>query len=154
MTVVSGACAGGAGTVNCVGGSGAFASPPTSCTHANPSISTLPNWFTDNNWQDFIYYAISNNCSAASTGCGLADLTVGTRNNVHAVVISSGVALPSTEAQPAPPQARPSAIVTDYLDSLVNTDGGTPPDPTNIIFDATSKMRANDYNDQPLIVAP
>jgi hypothetical protein len=153
VTAVSGACIGGAGTVDCVAGAGTFYSPPTSCTHASPSLSTLTAWFTDNNWQNFIYYAISNNCSAASTGCGAADLTVGTRNNVHAVVIASGITLPATEAL-AVPQVRPSGNIADYLDSLVNTDGGTVTDPTNIIFDATSKMKANDYNDQSLIVAP
>jgi hypothetical protein len=154
VTVVSGACAINAlGQVIC-NNVGTFSSPPTNCTHANPGISTLPTWFTDNNWQDFIYYAISNNCSAATPGCAFADLTVGTRGGVHAVVIASGITLPSTEAQPAPLQARPSPIVTNYLDSLVNTDGGTPSDPANTIFDATSKMKATDYNDQPLIVAP
>ena len=154
VTVVSGGCTGGTGTVDCVAGAGTFYSPPTSCTHTSPSVSTLPAWFINNQWQEYIYYALSNNCSAATPGCTAADLTVGTRGGVHAVVIASGITLPSTEAQPAPPQARPSAIVTDYLDSLVNTDGGTPSDPANIIFDATSKMKSNNYNDQPLIVAP
>ena len=146
VTVTSGACTGSAGTVNCVGAAGTFSSPLTNCTHANPGLATLPTWFTNNNWQEFIFYAISNNCSAVSTGCVLPDLTVGTRNNVHAVLISSGVALPSTEAQPAIPQVRPSVSFADYLDGSI-TDG-------SIIFDATSKMEANDYNDQPLIVAP
>ena len=151
-TVVGGGCAVTAvNTITC-GGLGNFS--VTNCSHPNKALATLPSWFTDNNWQDFIYYAISNNCSAATPGCTAADLTVGTRGGVHAVVIASGITLPSTEAQPAPPQARPSAIVTDYLDSLVNTDGGTPSDPANIIFDATSKMKSNNYNDQPLIVAP
>ena len=147
VTVVFGACA-----INVIGqiicnDVGTFSSPSTNCAHANPGLSTLPAWFTDNNWQDFIHYATSNNCSAATPGCTAADLTVGTQGGVHAVVIASGITLPSTEAQPAPLQARPSAIVTDYLDSLVNTDG-------DIIFDATSKMKSNNYNDQPLIVAP
>lgn len=153
VTVTSGACTGSAGTVNCVGAAGTFSSPPTTCTHPNPGLATLQTWFTDNNWQDFVYYALSNNCSAATPGCTAADLTVGTRGGVHAVVIAPGITLPSTEAQPLL-QARPSAIVTDYLDSLVNTDGGTPSDPANIIFDATSKIKSNNYNDQPLIVAP
>lgn len=154
VTVLSGACA-----INVIGqvicnDAGTFSSPPTNCTHANPGISTLPAWFTDNNWQEFMYYATSGNCSAASPGCAAADLTVGTRNNVQAVVIASGIALPSTEAQPAFPQTPPTYIVTDYLDSLVNTDGGTVTDPANTIFDATSRRQANDYNDQSLIVAP
>jgi hypothetical protein len=146
VTVTSGACTGGAGTVNCVGGAGDFSSPYTNCTHANPGISTLPTWFTDNNWQEYIYYAISNNCSAASTGCAAANLTVGTHNNVHAVVVATGITLPTTQAL-AIPQVRPSASIADYLDSTENTNGDT-------IFDATSKMKANDYNDQSLIVAP
>jgi hypothetical protein len=154
VSVVSGNCAINAlGRVIC-NDAGTFSSPPTNCTHANPGISTLATWFIDNNWQNFIYYRLSTSCTAVTSGCLAANLTVGARGGVHAVVIASGITLPSTEAQPAPLQARPSPIVTNYLDSLVNTDGGTPSDPANIIFDATSKMRANDYNDQPLIVAP
>ncbi len=153
VTVISGACTGSAGTVNCVGAAGAFSSPPTTCVHPSPGLATLPTWFTDNNWQDLIYYAISNNCSAASAGCAAANLSVGTRNNVHAVVIALGITLPSTEAKPAG-QSPPSSDPKDYLDSIVNTDGGTATDPTNTVFDATSKMKANDYNDQSLIVAP
>jgi hypothetical protein len=153
VTVVSGACA-----INVIGqvtcnNVGTFSSPPTNCTHANPGISTLPNWFTENNWQEHIYYAISNNCSAASTGCGAADLSVGTRNNVQAVVIGLGRTLPTTEAKPAG-QSPPSGDSKDYLDSIVNTDGGSATDPTNTVFDATSKRQTTDYNDQPLIVAP
>lgn len=146
VSAVFGAC-----VINAIGqvicnNVGSFSSPPTTCTHANPGLAALPDWFTDNNWQNFIYYAISNNCSAATPGCVAANLTVGTRNNVHAVLISSGVALASTEAQPAIPQVRPSVNFANYLDGSI-TDG-------SIIFDATSKMEANDYNDQPLIVAP
>ena len=153
VTVISGACAIFVlGQVIC-NDVGTFSSPLSNCAHANPGLSTLPAWFTDNNWQEHIYYAISNNCSAASTGCAAANLTVGTQNNVHAVVISSGVALPATEAKPAG-QFPPSGDPKDYLDSLINTDGGTPSYPANIIFDATSKMKSNNYNDQPLIVAP
>jgi hypothetical protein len=146
VTATTGVCAGGAGAVNCLGGAGTFSSPFTSCVLANSSISTLPAWFTGNNWQEYIYYAISNNCSAASTGCAAANLIVGTQNNVHAALIAAGITLPTTEIL-AIPQARPSAALTDYLDSTENTNGGT-------IFDATSKMKANNYNDQPLIVAP
>lgn len=145
VTVTTGACAAGASVVNC-NGAGTFSSPPTTCTHANPGVASLPTWFTNNNWQDYIYYAISNNCSAASTGCAAANLSVGTHNNVHAVVIASGIILPFTQAQ-ATPQVRPSNNIADYLDSIENTNGDT-------IFDATSKMKANDYNDQPTIVAP
>lgn len=150
-TVVSGACTiTAANTITCTA-PGNFSI--TNCSHANKALATLPAWFTENNWQEHIYYAISNNCSAASTGCGAADLSVGTKNNVHAVVIGLGRTLAATEAKPAG-QAPPSSDPKDYLDSIVNTDGGTATDPANTIFDATSKMPTNDYNDQSLIVAP
>jgi hypothetical protein len=147
VTGVTGVCAGSAGVVDCVGGVGTFSSPFTNCAHVNPGISTLPAWFTDNHWQDYIYYAISNKCTFATPGCVAANLTVGAHSNVQAVVISSGVTLSATEARPAVAQVRPSNNIADYLDSIENTNGDT-------IFDATSKMKANDYNDQPLIVAP
>lgn len=150
-TVVGGACTATAlNTITCTG-PGNFS--VTNCSHPNKLLATMPAWFIDNQWQDYIYYAVSNNCSAASTGCAAANLRVGAHNNVHALVIAPGITLPVTEVLAAP-QVRPSGNITDYLDSLVNTDGGTPTDPTNIIFDATSKMKSIDYNDQPLIVAP
>lgn len=143
-TVVGGACTVSAlNTITCTG-PGNFS--VTNCSHSNKILATLPTWFTDNNWQDYIYYAVSNNCSAAYTGCAAANLTVGTHNNVHAVVVAPGVTLPVTEVLGIP-QIRPSVVLADYLDSIENTNGDT-------IFDATSKMKANDYNDQPLIVAP
>ena len=161
VTVVSGACTGSGGVVNCIGGAGKFSSPVTSCVHASPGISSLPTWFTDNRWQDYIYYAISKNYSANppppphTPSLAVPDLTVGSTPNVQALVIASGAALPATEAQPLIGQSPPPSIyITDYLDSKKNTDGGTLSDPKDVIYDSTSKMKANNYNDQPLIVAP
>lgn len=156
VTAASGACTGSVGVVNCVGGAGKFSSPSTSCGHASPGISSLPMWFTDNRWQDYIYYVISKNYSANpplpphTPSVVVPDLTVGIKKNVQALVIASGPILPATEAQPLIGQNRPSININDYLDSLVNTANPI----NNTIFDSTSKMRANNYNDQPLIVAP
>ncbi len=122
----------------------------TNCNHANKLISSLPIWFTDNRWQDYIYYVISKNYSAAPPPPPVPDLTVGSKTNVQALVIASGALLNATESQPLIGQSRPSSNITDYLDSLVNTANPS----TNTTFDATSKMKVSNYNDQPLIVAP
>ena len=148
-TVTSGSCVAGVAHNIICDGLGNFS--VTNCNHANKLLSTLPAWFTDNRWQDFIYYVISKNYSAAPPSPPVPDLTVGnTPQNVQALVIASGAALPATEAQPLIGQNRPSNNINDYLDSLVNTANPS----NNTTFNSTSKMKTNNYNDQPLIVAP
>ncbi len=140
VTVASFACTGGAGTVNCSGGFGTFASPPTTCTLASsPGVATLPAWFTDNHWQDVLYYAISNDCNFATKGCAVGTLTVGSKTNIHALLVSSGQRIAA--------QTRPSNFITNYLDSAENTNG-------NSIYDAIGTPRTSTYNDQMFIVAP
>ncbi len=108
---------------------------------STPSLSAfLPaGWFTQNGWENFIYYAVSTDCNFATTGCALGDITVGTQNNVDALVIATGDVIA--------PQGRPSAIEADYLDSVENYDGDN-------VFDAVGTPLTNIYNDQMLIVAP
>jgi len=135
-TVVTGSCSQGVSVVTC-NGSGSFSI--TNCSHPNKVLTGLQSWFTDNLWQDFMYYDISNDCNYASPGCALGNLKVGTKANNHALIVSSGAKLNS--------QTRPSPLVEDYLDSAENTDG-------NNVFDAIGTPRSNTYNDQMFIVAP
>lgn len=145
VTDVSGACSGGNGTVSCTG-TGDFSSPRSSCSHSNPGLANLPQWFTVGLWQQYIYYAIASDCSSAVSGCKAAGLTVGARNNVDAVVIAAGYELPVTQAKPAG-QIRPSSNVMDYLDSIENTDN-------DLVYDGAGTPRNSKYNDQVIIVAP
>jgi len=108
------------------------------CTHPNPGF-TLPNWFTESSWQDYFYYAVSNDCSYATPGCVTGGITVGAQANVHALLISTGAAIGA--------QARPSSNISDYLDSIENADGDG-------VFDAVGTPLSSTYNDRSLIVAP
>ena len=138
VTTTSGNCSGGNGSVTCTG-TGSFSSSGGTCTHPNPGLATLPSWFTDNRWQDFMYYAISTDCNYATPGCASGSLTVGAKANIHALVISAGRMLGT--------QLRPSANIADYLDSVENTD-------LDSVFDAVGTPRSSTYNDQMFIVAP
>ena len=140
----------GAGNVAC-SGAGSFSSPPTNCPHPNPGLAKFPKWFTDNHWQDLMYYTISNDCNFLTPGCAVGSLTVGTKNNKYALVISSGKKIPTPFRPATVPlpdgQSRPSSSIVDYLDSAENTNGDS-------IYDAVGTPRTSNYNDQMFIVAP
>lgn len=139
VTSTSGACLGAAGSVTCTA-VGTFSSPPTTCTHPNLGLANLPQWFTDNSWQDFMYYAISSDCNYVTPGCAIGYLTVGAKANNYALVISTGQKLAT--------QVRPSSLIYDYLDSPSLPPYGT------TAFDAVGTPRSSTYNDQMFIVAP
>jgi hypothetical protein len=112
----------------------------------------LPTWFTNNNWQDHIYYIVSSNCTSTGTNCTTAtpQLTVGSTSGVRALLIAPGSRItvtPYAISKGSAQQARPSADITDYLDSTENTNG-------DMIFDAVNTHRTSNYNDQMTIVAP
>ncbi|MDZ4141165.1 MAG: hypothetical protein U1C48_04060 [Methylotenera sp.] len=139
---ITGTCSGGAGNVVC-SSVGSFSSPETTCTYPNPGLSNLPVWFTDNLWQDFIYYAVSSDCANTTPGCinPAVGLTVGMKNNIDAVVISAGETLTG--------QARlPAATIPDYLDKASPSPYGA------TLFDAVGTPKSSAYNDQMFIVAP
>ena len=97
-----------------------------------------PVWFKQNLWQDYFYYEWSST----------ANLQVGGKTGISALLVAAGspvVNLPF--AIKGSPQVRPSNNILDYLDSAENTDG-------NLMFDATAKQKASNYNDQAYIVAP
>ncbi len=145
VTEVSGACSGGNGTVTCTG-AGDFSSPRSSCSHAKPGLANLPRWFTVNLWQQNIYYALAPNCTSTVAGCEGAGLIVGGRNPVNALVIATGRALPATAVKPSA-QTPYTNNITDYLDSIENTDN-------DAVYDAEATPRNSMYNDQVMIVAP
>lgn len=117
--------------------------------------SVLPNWFTANQWQDYIYYTISSNCVSGQP-CNAPTLTVGARAGIRAALIATGNSITSTPyaastiSIPNPnglPQSRPSCNAYDYLDSVENADG-------DVVFDATNLPKSSSYNDRTFIVAP
>lgn len=111
----------------------------SACTHPNPGLATLPAWFMESRWQDYLYYTVSNDCSFATPGCILGGITVGAQANRHALLILTGAPLAG--------QIRPSNNAANYLDSMENADGDS-------IFDAVGTPVTATYNDQMLIVAP
>jgi hypothetical protein len=105
-----------------------------------------PSWFKDNLWQDFLYY------EWVST----ADLQVGAKTGISAVLVATGQTIANAPfASKGSAQMRPSSLISDYLDSVENTDtdadllsDGHP------VFDATNKIKTNNFNDQIYIVSP
>lgn len=132
------------GQVDC-SGAGTFSSPSTSCTHPRPGLSNIPDWFTENRWNELMYYAITASCSSLNPGCVGANLVVGNKNNVHALIMSTGRPLPATEVI-ALAQVRPSVNIQDYLDSADNVG--------ELLYESSIKSDTAVYNDQSFIVAP
>lgn len=110
-----------------------------SCAHSGAGSMVLPAWFIEGRWQDYLYYVISSNCTYSVHGCAVGELTVGAQGNVNALLISAGPILAM--------QSRPSNNLTDYFDSLENTNA-------DFIFDAVGTAHTSTYNDQMLIVSP
>ena len=106
----------------------------------NTGTSQLPAWFTANRWQDYVYYEMTRPTNMDS-------IAVGNRK-VGAMVATMGRPIKSVPlAFKGSQQLRPSCNVNDYLDSAENIS-------VNSLYDATSKKRANNYNDQTFTVAP
>lgn len=139
---------------------------PASITSASPTsikFGYLPNWFTYNKWQDYLYYVVSNNCVSGGFNCSTAmpQLTVGTRTGVQALLIATGnpIIAPFPFASKGSAQSQPSCTADDYLDSVENNDFDIDTNADAIldiptVFDATNTLHSNSYNDQTVIVAP
>lgn len=112
------------------------------------AFGNFPSWFVTNYWRDYLYYAVSSNC-VSGQNCTAPNLTVGTKSNVQALLISTSnpIIAPSPFSSKGSSQTQPSCNTNDYLDSGANTNLDT-------IFDKTSMPRGNSYNDQIIIVAP
>ena len=109
-------------------------------TFTDIRISRLKKWFFDNGWQNYVYYAMTK---------GASTLTVGTKTGVNALVVTAGkpITSPFAESKNAAAQTRISCNANDYLDSTENANA-------DLIYDASNKMRKQNYNDQVFIVAP
>lgn len=114
--------------ITCNSTDGSFAS------HSNGDIAIdtfLPSWFNQNQWGNFVYYEMTRPANPT--------ITVGIKPSEAAVV---------TVGKPILLQNRPSCnTVNNYLDSAENVSA-------NSAYDATSKQRANNYNDQTFVVSP
>jgi hypothetical protein len=110
--------------------------------------SVLPAWFTANNWQDYIYYAVSSNCTYGQP-CSSPNITVGSKTAAQAMIATTGFPLivDPYGVKNTAPQTHSSCDVKDYLDSTENTNSDN-------IYESTSKQRALNYNDQTFVVAP
>lgn len=117
----------------------------TASTNSDVALdSYLPAWFKTNEWQKYVYYHITR--PASST------LVVGAKP-AEALIVTAGGILPIT-ASNGSGQVRPSCNAVDinnYLDSIENADGDIS---DTAVYDATSTLRSNSYNDQNFIVAP
>ncbi len=123
--------------------------------------ANFPTWFTNANWQNFIYYTPACAKVKPPLSCvGAGMLTVGGRGNIEALLIGTGRPIANANSQMpnmvTPPFAASltrdqtgccSAAIVDYLDSSINTDG-------NDVYDAQGIPATVLYNDQALVVAP
>lgn len=104
------------------------------------SIATMPAWFTANRWQDYVFYEMTRPTN-------MVGITVGNKT-AGAMVATTGRPINSVpSAAKGSAQVKSSCAVNDYLDSAENLS-------TNTVYDATSKQRTNNYNDQTFVVAP
>lgn len=108
-----------------------------------PALSTLlPGWFTANQWQDYIYYAVQRGTSPT--------LTAGTRSGITALTITTGRPINTSPfAAKGSAQVRPSCDLTDHMDTIPNATGYI----TNY-YESVDKQRSQTYNDQVFVVSP
>jgi len=110
--------------------------------------SVLPAWFTANNWQDYIYYAVSNDCTYKPVPtCNAPDIKVGAKPSVQAMIATTGapIIISPYGTKNTVAQTHSGCDVKDYLDSVENTNSDT-------TFEANNKQRASNYNDQTFAV--
>lgn len=112
-----------------------------------------------NNWHHLVYYKVatpflpggSGNCGTCLSVNQISSATqTTTQTNIHAVLMSAGWRLDSTDHRPAPTynagnpaQTRPGTTLSDYFDSDNNTSGG-------LVFDY--QYLTNTVNDQVEVV--
>ena len=156
----TGGCSNSGGNISC---SGTTAGTFTLNSCADPALSTsasgLPAWFTSNGWHNYIYYAVSSNCTSSATNCTTAtpQLTVGSKAGVRSLLIASGkpiIATPFASSKASAQLTRPSCDVKDYLDSTQNTNVNLVNGSGDLVYDAINSPRGASYNDQMFIVAP
>jgi len=160
FSAATGGCSNSGGNISC---SGTTAGTFTLNSCADPALSTsvsgLPAWFTSNGWHNYIYYAVSSNCTSSATNCTTAtpQLTVGSKAGVRSLLIASGkpiIATPFASSKASAQLTRPSCDVKDYLDSTQNTNVNLVNGSGDLVYDAINSPRGASYNDQMFIVAP
>lgn len=107
---------------------------------SEPQLTGLPDWFKSNRWQDYLYYRTSR---------GGSPLASGGKTGLSAILIGTGkpIVTPGIAVSKGGDQAHPSCEITDYLDSVENTNA-------NEVFDPHYQPRNINYNDRIYIVAP
>ena len=125
-------------TVTC-NGSSSTVNMGYSCTE---QINTLPAWFSANRWQDSVFYQLTRPTN-------ILGINVGSKTTGATVITSGSNIINTPFAAKNSAQIRPSCAINDYLDSAENVDVDVPP-----VFEATSKLRASNYNDQTFVVSP
>ncbi len=150
-TALSGACSTlSQGVVQCTD-VGSFVSHTNNCVQAKPELTSLPRWFTDNNWQNYFYYAF-----VPTSGAPSSNLQAGTKTGLNALLIGFGdvitkepfaVSKGAAQSRLSLSPSNPSPNLNDYLDSNENANG-------DLVFDATNRQKSNNYNDKTYIVSP
>lgn len=112
-------------------------------SHGNGDASLdtyLPIWFNQNQWGRYIYYQLTRPANS--------NINVGNKTT-EAVIITTGRPINSAPfTVKGAAQTQPSCNdVRNYLDTAENTDG-------DAFFEATSKQKLSNYNDQTFVVAP
>lgn len=130
--------------------------PPLS----NWILAATNHYLLSNNWHHLIYYKVASPFLPGGTkACGSLCLTVNkinvspntTQTGIHALLISTGRKLDTTNVRPSPTygtsnpaQVRPGSLLEDYFDSTNNIAGG-------LVFDGTN-LPLTMFNDQVQIV--
>ncbi|MDI1298359.1 hypothetical protein [Methylotenera sp.] len=104
----------------------------------------LPLWFTANQWEKYIVYAVSNDCTSTGTCVSTTSppkLTVGLNQKVNAVVAGSIV------------NPNSSCSITSYLSDVENTNVTVSNGSQDFIYQKTN-LRTQANTDQVLVVTP
>ena len=125
-------------------GTGNFAH--SNCTDAQfnnaATNSALPAWFTTNQWQDYLYYAVQRGASPT--------LSAGNISAVTALTVTTGRPINTSPfAAKGSAQVRPSCDLTDHMDTTANATGST-----TYSYEPIDKQRSQTYNDQVFVISP
>jgi hypothetical protein len=143
---VTGQCSSSCGSdIACTGiGSGLFTHSNCTDSRFNTAAtnSKLPNWFTDNLWQNYLYYAAQRGASPTITAHG--------RDGITALAITTGAPIIAAPfASKGSQQVRLSCNLADNMDTTVNATGNV----TNA-YEPLNKQRSQSYNDQLFVISP
>ena len=132
--------------ITCTGVGGGSFSHSSCADNSFNSITTnskLPTWFTNNLWQDYIYYALQRGASPT--------ISAGGRSGILALTVTTGYPIISAPlaASKGSAQLRLSCNLADHMDTSVNATG----DLTNI-YEPLNKPKSQNYNDQIFVISP